>query len=40
MSIKELFKSNIPRGMLILLAYVLYGIAETLNNYLIKFERT
>ncbi|MCX8724677.1 ATP-binding cassette domain-containing protein [Lactobacillus sp. B4007] len=37
MSIKELFKSNIPRGMFILLAYVLYAIAETLNNYLIKF---
>lgn len=36
MSVKELFKSNIPRSLWVLLLYVLYAIAGTMGEYLFK----
>lgn len=37
MSLKDLLKSNIPRAIIMMMVYVIAAIADTLNNYLLKY---
>lgn len=37
MTIKELFKSNIPRSILIIVLYVLYAFSGSFSQYFLKY---
>ena len=37
MTIKELFKSNIPRSILIIALYVLYAFSGSFSQYFLKY---
>ena len=37
MTIKELFKSNIPRSILIIVLYVLYAFSCSFSHYFLKY---
>lgn len=37
MEIKELFRQNIPRAILIIFLFVLYTLGGTVNEYLFKY---
>lgn len=38
MKIKELFKQNIPRALLVIFLFVIYTLGGTLNEYLLMIS--